>query len=485
MTDWGHIGGDPAPGCPDTIDALAASWGAVSTHGDVVLNSLRRTGDAMAGSGWTGNAAEAMARRLAEVVPHLDLYVVSYGQAATALKRYGSELRGLQSAALRTAAQANEAAAQLERAKAQSESARAAVSSAKGQVSAAKQATLRSAASATTAIDPVSLAASQRDAAAAQQASRVAASRLNEASRAQAAAIANVKHWQSQLDDARRQAGSIRGKAHDIASACAAALRSAGDHGMHKPNALVLAGQYLWEAERAGLGSQELNTFLGVLDGISTVCGLIAFLPIPGVNLVAGTVSLGLGIVVTVARFAQMANGSRPWDFVELGMGVAAGVAGGLRTANLVARGGGALVRTADGGWKLTKVPKALQGGSKFLDETKTLFKWGDGRLKTQWLRNIGLVGLDKKMLTDAHMARWAVALPGLGRKGTYQLYFALRWGSDLAHTGQSTAKVVKAVQRRDWKEALIEGAKEAKEIAPDFRKPDPILRTTPDVSAQ
>jgi uncharacterized protein YukE len=77
----------------------------------------------------------------------------------------------------------------------------------------------------------------------------------------------------------------------------------------------------VWSAEVTGfhevVSSPEFGEALGVLQTVSTVAGIVALIPIPGVEEVAAAVAIGAGAAVLVGHAAQMANTGK-WDFGKL-----------------------------------------------------------------------------------------------------------------------------------------------------------------------
>jgi hypothetical protein len=446
MTDWGLLGGDPAPGRPDVIASVASTWSAVANHGEAVTTVLRQTGSGIGAAWWMGEAADATAGRIAKIVPHLDLYVDAYATAASALQRYADTLVGLQAWGVQAAAQANEAGARLAQAHADAAAASRAVGVARGALDTARRANaVGSAKVALATLDPTAQAAALRDVSAAQQAAATASRRLDDASRSLASANASIKTWQAQLDGARRQADKIRDGVRDAARACSATLHAAATHGLHRPNFIRRSWDDFVDTERMGIGGPELNTYLGILDGLSTACFALGMI-IPFLAPVTDTVGLGLTIVMTLGRVLQMANGTRKWDFVELGFDALSVVVGGMKLGNVVLRGGGKFVLK-----KGELVDPGKGAGSGHFQQINSLLKREFTNGPPSWVRSIKPVDT---WWTDTHNERWVLSFPGIGAKGVEHLVNILSpidSASSYKDTADKAVQVYRWAHRHDW----------------------------------
>jgi hypothetical protein len=106
---WAALGGDPAPGDPGGIRALAASLEARADDVDAQAR-LVRAGATTGTSDWQGPASASFRAAIGRLDPVLGAMAAAHREAAAALYTFAAELAALQATAASLAARANQAA---------------------------------------------------------------------------------------------------------------------------------------------------------------------------------------------------------------------------------------------------------------------------------------------------------------------------------------------------------------------------------------
>ena len=137
MSDWDVIGGDPAPGSPDSIAAAEAVLSKVSSMASEARQSLLSAAGDLDVSRWRGTAADVFRRDISALPTELADVVVSYEEASAALSAYRRALQSAQQEAAGVRAAATQAAADASQASAQQAQAQMSVAGLRSQLNSA------------------------------------------------------------------------------------------------------------------------------------------------------------------------------------------------------------------------------------------------------------------------------------------------------------------------------------------------------------
>src|SRR4051794_3800589 len=97
MSDWSLVGGDPAPGYPDEIRAIATRYRTLADNGENARTELSAVGSQADSLCWTGDAADKFRAELdGDVLENLQKLFDSYSLATTTLQNYAAELDRIQ-----------------------------------------------------------------------------------------------------------------------------------------------------------------------------------------------------------------------------------------------------------------------------------------------------------------------------------------------------------------------------------------------------
>jgi uncharacterized protein YukE len=118
MTDWGLLGGNPAPGDPNGVRTVARDFGSVADDAEECHRQLTRIRDDWRGAIWKGRAADAFRGSIDDLPEDLAKLFASYGIASDALKTYAGNLESAQDQARTALGRAEGAAAEKGRAEA-------------------------------------------------------------------------------------------------------------------------------------------------------------------------------------------------------------------------------------------------------------------------------------------------------------------------------------------------------------------------------
>jgi hypothetical protein len=330
--DWSPFGGNPVPGDPDAVRAIAGRFADVADSAARQNGLVRQVGSDSEAI-WVGPAADKFRPHLGRLPGQLDKLATSYRDAADALNGYWPRLRSAQQLAVTALAKAR--------------AAQGAIASAGSQVSAATAGADQAASSynqAATALaaatnPPASQAATVKSLQSGYQAAQV---QLSQAHAALAAANSEMAAAHQMKDQAVAQARSA-------SAACADCLHAASAAGIQNPHPSWLSGIF----DDIGLGGAwhwvedhwstvkwfvpGLNTVLAAEDAgqwlarnwvavakdasaalgaISTVAGFMALIPVVGE--VALPVALAAAGLQTVDDIALAGTGNGSWGAVGL-----------------------------------------------------------------------------------------------------------------------------------------------------------------------
>ncbi|MGZ4531126.1 MAG: hypothetical protein ACXVXP_02110 [Mycobacteriaceae bacterium] len=235
MSDWDVIGGDPAPGSPDTVAAAAAVLSRVSSMASEARQALLGADGELDVSRWRGTAADAFRQDVSTLPRDLGDVAISYEEASAALLAYERALQSAQLAAASIRAAATQAASDATHARAQQGRAEQAAAGARSQLNSAvyRLSVLRKQIALAT--DPAARAALQASANAEQSSVARHEADLGLAQAAHDRHARDAAEAQDRLGDAIRQAESIR---RQVSSAVdtAASLLARAERDAHVPN---------------------------------------------------------------------------------------------------------------------------------------------------------------------------------------------------------------------------------------------------------
>lgn len=218
--DWSVFGGNPAPGDPDAVRAIATQLRNLADGVDTQTRLLRSVGGDSE-SIWVGPAANAFKPHVDKLPGQMDKLTQSYRDAGDALDGYWPDLRAAQQMAVQALFKAQSALQQIETAKAQVAAASNAASSA---ADAYNQAAVAAAAA-----PPDPSGATATHLAHLQSGYQAASSQLWSANNSLGAAHANLQAAKNQADTARSTAGTAALRA-------SSGLRAASSAGIHNPH---------------------------------------------------------------------------------------------------------------------------------------------------------------------------------------------------------------------------------------------------------
>ncbi|GGM70465.1 hypothetical protein GCM10011609_02690 [Lentzea pudingi] len=374
---WDALGhDDPVPGDPAGVQQVAHRLGAVSlgvTEASERLDAINR---GLSRAQWTGAAAEAFGRSVADLVPDLRKLSTSFALAESALVRYADELESAQ----RTAAQAetNAREAGTERTGALARKAAADQESAQHRRTAhAALVALTAARTAQTlaaATGDVAGAAREQARAEQSEAQRVRATASEAAARGRSGVAAGqIAGAEARQQAARRLAESAREVREHAGRRAAAEIDDASDAGIQNKN----IGDHVGEWWNGVVRSPEFDHFLNVLDKFSDV--LLDVAPLMPIICAVGGGLLGIaGGPAGIA--AGIAGGFKTGVAVGNAMGVAAvltkaAVLGGRAEQQRTGVRGGDAVAAAT--WKLAGAAATMVAGRMRLGASDDLQSLG------------------------------------------------------------------------------------------------------------
>ena len=327
MTDpgWSLLGGNPAPGSVEAVNAAAAGFSKVATHVDKIIDGLVTSGGKHSIQDWKGQAAEEFRSALYSVPDHLRLLSTSYAQASGALRRYGSALSAQQHIAATVRGAAVSAHSVMDREQRSAEEAGRRVAELHRQLVAAEAAQGRARLALATTTDPSSQSVAQSALTrAAAQTARVR-SDLHGAEAEQGRHTRNVTAAREELERQRRRADGVREELHAAADQAIRALTSA-ERSAHLPSWL----------DRKLTESKEATAEYGPVFADSLRLGAnlfsIAATVFPPGAYVFKPFALAMGAASFIVELASMGcspDGISTNDFLKLGsdtFGLAAAV---------------------------------------------------------------------------------------------------------------------------------------------------------------
>lgn len=317
------LGHNPVPGDPAGVKQVARRLGTVSLDATEASDRLDAINRGLAAAQWTGDAAEAFGRSVADLVPDLRKLSTSFALAESALVRYADELESAQRTAARAETDARDAGA--ERAGALARKAAADQESAQHRRTAhaalVALTAARTAQSLAAATGDVAGAAREQARAEQSETQRLRAGTAEAAARGRSGVAAGqIAGAEERLRAAQRLAESAREVREDAGRRAAAEIDDASDAGIQNKN----IGDQLGEWWDGVVRSPEFDHFLNVLDQVSDV--LLDVAPLMPIICAAAGGLLGI------------AGGPA---------GIAAGIAGGFKTGVAAGNVMGAAALTA------------------------------------------------------------------------------------------------------------------------------------------
>ncbi|MDU0292960.1 WXG100 family type VII secretion target [Saccharothrix longispora] len=377
---WEVLGGDPVPGEPEQVRRIARRFGDICADATSAHARLDAVGKRLGAATWTGAAAEAFGRSIADLLPDLRKMDVSFDRASHALTDYAAALEEAQNTARRARSDAQQAAddrtvASNHELQAEQEAGR-------------FHATARDAglgATAARAERVVALAAGDaageslhRQRADHQDARRTRAEWDAERARDRARGAARVvAESEARLRAARSLADTARELRVDAGRRAVAELDEAGDAGIPNRTFIGEVGKHVTNFVR----SPEFDQILSVLDGAADV--LLALAPI--VPFAAAAVGGVVGIAGGPAGIAAgVAAGFSGGVVASRAMGVLAvsmkGAVLGGRTMQRAAGVRGDKAVVAAGVDLVTALPDLLGVRRQVAGQVKRILAWQDNR---------------------------------------------------------------------------------------------------------
>jgi uncharacterized protein YukE len=329
---WDLVGGNPAPGSPQSVAAAAAVLEQVADLAAEARQTLIRSTGQLGAGDWKGTAADAFRRSVTELPQRLGEVEQSYAEASGALQSFRDALEHAQYEAQAALRMAEQAAADRDAAHRKRDSARGDVTSLRAsRLSAAARLTVLLA-QRTTTIDPTQRAALDAPIAAAR-------TRVNRLQADEDAAERTEDHHAAAGDEAEDRLRRAKERAEaikrDLRSRADAAIRAlaAAERDAHLPNFL----------ERAGSDAKHLLVtygpkVAGIFQIAQTVFSIAAMVFPPGA-VVFGAAALicgGTALIFTTSAQALSPEGMTGAAWAELGLGALGLVAGGFALGGAV-----------------------------------------------------------------------------------------------------------------------------------------------------
>lgn len=368
---WELIGGDPAPGSPDSIGSACAALARIADIAAQAREDLVRQTGAAGIEHWKGSAADAFRADVATLPGDLDTLGSSYREASRALSNFRDVLSTAQAdaaSALRIAAQAkaDRDAAVARRDNARSEVAALTLRHLKAQSSmAALQAQQK------LSIDPAQRSSLNTPISAARsQVSRLSGD-VNSAKQA-------ASRYQAQIDDADRRLRDAQQRADTVRKTLSAAADRATDAIEQAEREAHLPGWAQEKLERAGAwvtrNAENIKTVLSVVQMVLTVASMV--FPVAAPVLMGLSLLCAVAILATdVVKTANSPEGFSAANMWELG--------GDLLGVIASAAGFGAMLKVASASKGFAAVNTSVQA-SKDLTTIRTLSsvdkvaRWGE-----------------------------------------------------------------------------------------------------------
>lgn len=343
MTDWSALGSDPAPGDSDVMREVAQALSTLAKDAYEAAKDLSRIAGGVSSADWTGLAAIAAHRRLDQSVPGLFSYSGAQSTAADAISTLAEVLPSLQQRARTAAETATQAAKDRDGAVAWGATSLAAIAASRARIVQHRADLLQQ-----QAVDVMSGGASGAQQSIQQQLNAENA-RMDQHNADLASARKAAATAASNLDGARHDATAIRLDHENAVHECARKLGDARDRFLVTDSPIQV---WLKDTIRGGkklvtdiVASKEFEQLLNICESVSTVLTIVAVVisifgvtaPIVGVLLLA---SAALSAVVLVGHVLQMANGTKKWDFVDIGIGVVGLVPGFGKAGKLLGKAG-------------------------------------------------------------------------------------------------------------------------------------------------
>lgn len=376
---WELIGGDPAPGSPDTVGTSSTALRRVGDIAGQARSDLAAKAGAAGVQTWTGAAADAFRDDMGKLPSQLGLINTSYEEAATALDRFRSVLTDAQAEARAALALATQAAADRDAAvqrhrSAESEVEALTVQKAKAQASLVALQTQQK----------LSLDPAHRSSLNAPITSST--SQVNRLSGDLTSAKQAAARYQSQIDDAnarlkqaQQRADTIRQRLDQAANTAADALKIA-ERDAQLPS---------WAAEHLQRSMQyvtrnaaNIKNVLQVVQMICTVASMVFPVAAP-VLMTVSLVCAGLVLATDLVKDADTPGGFSTGNLWELGgdaLGVIASAAGlGAMTKAISASKGFEAVGTSIKASQDLNAARGLATASKFANTGQQIAQVGQG----------------------------------------------------------------------------------------------------------
>ncbi|MEI4273039.1 putative T7SS-secreted protein [Klenkia sp. LSe6-5] len=368
--DWSALGGDPAPGSPESVDHGATALAAVASLAREAARDLRASSGRLGPTTWKGEAADAFRSGVLELPDRLSDVDLSFSQASSALTRYRDALDHAQAEARGALRNAQQAQSDLAAARTREAAARAAADAARRSQLSARTETTRLEAQQALTVDPTQRTSLQGPIATARARGDRAAAQASSARADLDRHAGAVQAAQEQLDRARARADGLRDRIRSAAEVAARALAAAEEQG-HLPGFLERAysDTKAWVVEYGPQAAEYLSLAATVLTFAAMVLPFAAPVLL-GVALVVGAASL----LLTIGSHAWSEEGMTAGAWLDVGLstlglvGTALGLGVVLKGAQVglgTARGAGML--TQGGLQKSAALVGHLQDGTQIL----------------------------------------------------------------------------------------------------------------------
>ncbi len=412
MTDWGPIGGDPAPGHVAAIRDSSSKLRTSAKDAILLKGALERIQRNSQELRWHGEGGDAFRGRLRDLPAFLGLLTDSHEALSTALTQYAATLDGLQVWAAQILQMAVKAQADAANARHRHDSAAGGVRDASARRDAAHRASAAARSLWNTAVhsptpDPTQTALLHQKWVAAQSVATRADAALSNARADLEHCARDVANADERLRIARGEADKIRGQAADARRHTARLVNDASH--IHIPDDPLYST--IWHATVEVLRpNSATETYLRFLGGLSQALQWIGMIPIPGLSVVTGTIATGLAITILFGRVLQALYGQRPWG----------SIAGETLKVLLTAT-------------SMIPMGKAL-GSSSLMGQAKRVIWYNDARHAVGGWRQVAVA----PKLTSELLKQF----PGIAPSTVYRVGTVLHWTAEAKGTADKVAQV-------------------------------------------
>ena len=329
---WDLLGGNPAPGSPQSVAAAAGVLGQVADLAADARQTLIRSTGQLGSGDWKGAAADAFRQSVLELPDRLGEVEQSYAEASDALRSFRDALEHAQYEAQAALRMAEQAAADRDTAHRRRDGAKGDVTSLRtSRLSAAARLTVLLA-QRTTTIDPVQRAALDAPVAAAK-------TRVNRLQADEDAAERTVDRFDSMVDEAEDRLHRAKERAEaikrDLRARADAAIRAlaAAEREAHLPSFLER-----WGSDAKDLLVEYGPKVAGILTIAQTVFSIAAMVFPPGAVIfgAAALICGGTALILTTSAQALSPEGMTGAAWADLALGTLGLVAGGFALGSAV-----------------------------------------------------------------------------------------------------------------------------------------------------